>query len=270
MRLKKWLRKNNMRMKIKENNVPKQKKDVVYTRSEALKHHKKHVESRQKYGGLLLKDAILGGQDGLVNVLGIVLGVATATNNFHIVLVSGLSATFAESISMGAVIYTSTKAAKEYYYAELVREKKEIETVAELEIEEIREIYYNKGFKGKQLEDIVRKITSNKDLWLDTMMTEELRLFPDEYEKPLKKGVFVGMASVIGSFIPLLPFFFFSVTTAMYVSVGICAVILFCVGAIKAKWFELDWRKSGLEMALIGSVAALIGYGIGTIFGVSG
>lgn len=246
----------------------KEEESLCYIRSEALKHHKKHVEARQKYGGPVLKDAILGGQDGLVNVLGIVLGVATATNDFRIIFVSGLAATFAESISMGAVVYTSTKAAKEYYYAELERERREIETVPDLEREEIHEIYYNKGFRGKQLNDIVKKITSNKALWLDTMMTEELRLFPDEYEQPLKKGLFVGFASVMGSFVPLVPFFFLSVTQAMYTAVAICAAILFGVGVIKAKWFELDWKKAGLEMALIGTVAALIGYGIGKIFGV--
>lgn len=240
---------------------------LKFIRSEALKHHKKHVEARQKYGGPVLKDAILGGQDGLVNVLGIVLGVATATNDFRIILVSGLAATFAESISMGAVVYTSTKAAKEYYYAELEREKREIETVPDLEVEEVHEIYYNKGFRGKQLNDIVNKITSNKELWLDTMMTEELRLFPDEYEQPLKKGIFVGFASILGSFLPLLPFFFLPIKTAMYAAVALCAALLFGVGVIKAKWFELDWKKAGLEMALIGTVAALVGYGIGKIFG---
>src|SRR3989338_1712313 len=256
------------KQKLKEYLAPKQN-GKGYLRSEALKHHKMHVEARQSFGGQLLKDAILGGQDGLVNVLGIVLGVATATNDFHIVLVSGLASTFAESISMGAVVYTSTKAAKEYYYAELERERKEIETVPELEIEEIHEIYYNKGFRGKQLDDIIKKVTSNKELWLNTMMTEELRMFPDEYEQPLKKGLFVGVASLIGSIIPLLPYFVFSVQHATYVAVAVCAAILFGVGVLKARWFELDWKKSGLEMALIGTVAALIGYVIGLIFGVT-
>ena len=256
------------KQKLKEYLAPNQN-GKAYLRSEALKHHKLHVEARQASGGPLLKDAILGGQDGLVNVLGIVLGVATATNNFHIILVSGLAATFAESISMGAVVYTSTKAAKEYYYAELERETKEIENVPDLEIEEVREIYYNKGFRGKQLGSIVKKITSDKELWLNTMMTEELRMFPDEYETPLKKGFFVGIASLIGSIIPLLPYFVFSVQHATYVAVAVCAAILFGVGVLKAKWFELDWKKSGLEMALIGTVAALIGYVIGLIFGVT-
>ena len=247
--------------------IPRQNRES-YTRSEALRHHKAHVEARQKFGGPLLKDAILGGQDGLVNVLGIVLGISVATQDLHIIFVGGLAATVAESVSMGAVVYTSTKAAKEYYYAELERERREIETVPDLETEEIREIYYNKGFRGKQLNDIVKKITSNKDLWLDTMMTEELRLFPDEYEQPLRKGFFVGVASTIGSLLPLLPFLVFSVDSARYVSVVMCAAILFGVGVIKAKWFELDWKKSGMELALIGTVAALLGYFVGRIAGV--
>jgi vacuolar iron transporter family protein len=240
-----------------------------YTRSEALHHHKMHLEKQQKYGGPLLKDAILGGQDGLVNVLGIVLGVATATNELRLILVSGLAATFAESISMGAVLYTSTKAAKEHYYAELKRERKEIEEIPELEREEIREIYYNKGFRGKQLDHIVKTITSDKDVWLDTMMTEELRMFPDEYENPLKKGIFVGFAAIVGSIIPLAPFFIFDKVIAMYIAVVVSAAVLFAVGAVKAKWYELDWKKAGLEMAAIGTVAALIGYAIGKAFGVA-
>ena len=74
-----------------------------------------------------LKDIILGGQDGLVNVLGIILGVAVATNNYVIVLIAGLSATWAESISMGAVAYTSAKAARDYYKSVKKRVVKEYE-----------------------------------------------------------------------------------------------------------------------------------------------
>ena len=66
-------------------------------------------------GSAVIRDIILGGQDGIVNVLGIVLAVATATNSKYIILISGLAATFAESISMAAVAYTSAKAGTEYY-----------------------------------------------------------------------------------------------------------------------------------------------------------
>ena len=96
-----------------------------------------------------LADVILGGQDGLVNVLGIVLGVAAATHDARIVLVAGLAATFAESISMAAVAYTSSLAETAHYESELEREYRHVRMVPAVEKGEIREIYQQKGWKGK-------------------------------------------------------------------------------------------------------------------------
>src|SRR5512134_3619712 len=84
-----------------------------------------------------LSDIILGGQDGLVNVLGVVLGVAAATSDPHIVLVAGLAATFAESVSMGAVAYTSTMADADFYESEREREHRHIREMPHLERDEI-------------------------------------------------------------------------------------------------------------------------------------
>ncbi len=214
-----------------------------------------------------IREVILGGQDGLVNVLGLVLGVASATISTKIVLVAGLAGTFAESISMGAVAYTSSKAANEYYQKKLEEEKWEMEHLPDMERKEIYDIYYKKGFRGKELDKIVKHITSNKKLWLETMMSEELRLFPDEYSKPIRSGLLVGSASIVGSFIPLLPFFFFPVKVGIITSLAFSAVILFIVGAVKAKVTVGDWKKSGLEMLIVGIVAAIAGYLIGLWLG---
>src|SRR3989344_5030954 len=87
---------------------------------------RKHREEHEVERGSLLRQLILGGQDGLVNVLGIILAVATATNDAKIVLIAGLAATFAESISMAAVAYTSSKAARDHYLREQELELREI------------------------------------------------------------------------------------------------------------------------------------------------
>ena len=157
---------------------------------------KKHQTERHK--GLSrsnIRDFILGFQDGLVNTLGLVLGVASAVKSANIILISGLAAAFAESISMAAVAYTSSKAAHDFYESQLEMEKKEIEEIPHMELEEIREIYYKKGFRGRQLEGIVKKITSNNQLWLETMMAEELKLFPEDYNRPVRSGVIVGASA---------------------------------------------------------------------------
>ncbi len=215
-----------------------------------------------------LKEVILGGQDGLVNVLGIILAVGTATQSIKFVLIAGLAAAFAESVSMGAVAYTSYKSAKDFYKKYLKKEKQEIITFPKAEKEEIKEIYRRKGFKGKLLNDIVNHITKNKKLWVETMMTEELRLFPDEYEKPLRTSFLVGFTALIGSFIPVFPFFFIAtVKTALTASIIISVITLFITGVIKAKITIGNKIKQGLEMVFIGIGAALTGYIIGLLLG---
>jgi len=228
-----------------------------------------HKEERQQ--GLSrsnIRDFILGFQDGLVNTLGLVLGVASAVQSTKIILISGLVTTFAESVSMAAVAYTSTKAAHEFYESQLEREKKEIQDIPHMEVQEIRDIYYKKGFRGKQLESIVKKITSNKKLWLETMMTEELKLFPEDYEKPVKSAAIVGLSAVVGSLVPVIPFFIFNVRMGMWSALILSVIPLFIVGSAKAKVTIGDWKKSGLEMAIVGTVAALVGYFVGSLLGV--
>lgn len=219
--------------------------------------------------GAKLREIILGGQDGLVNVLGIVLGVAAATFDTRIILISGLAATFAESISMGAVAYTSTKAAKEYYLSLRERELQELKLKPKEERGEVRDIFYHKGFRGQLLNQIVNRITSSKRVWLDTMLAEELHVFPEEYHNPLKSGLIVGFASVFGSLIPLLPFFLMPVVSGVWTSLFICTLSLFILGAVKAKITVGTWWKSGIELALIGMAAAITGYAVGLVLGVT-
>ena len=232
-------------------------------------HHKpgkQQAFASESHRGNRLSEVILGGQDGLVNVLGVILGVAAASQDTRIVLAGGLAATFAESISMAAVAYTSKVAERDYYYRELAREKREIKDVPEMEIEEIREIYRQKGFKGKLLEDIVKVITSDEKVWLDTMMSDELKLTPVEEKRPFIAAFVVGFSAIVGSLIPLWPFFFLPVQEGIYSSMIVSANALFFVGVIKARLTIGNWGRSGLEMALIGMVSALAGYGIGFMF----
>lgn len=212
-----------------------------------------------------LSDIILGGQDGLVNVLGVVLGVAAATSDPRIVLIAGLAATFAESVSMGAVAYTSTMADADFYESERKREYRHIREMPHLESEEVRAIYSKKGFHGELLARIVDTITASQDVWVAVMMAEEHCLTPIDRSKALHAAVIVGVSAVAGSLIPLLPFFLLPVATSIWVSILGTALVLYSVGAYKARITVGRPWKSGLEMAVIGTVSALVGYAIGLL-----
>jgi len=223
-------------------------------------HHDPH------HGEFRLSDVILGGQDGLVNVLGVILGVAAATSDARIVIAAGLAATFAESISMGAVAYTSTLAENDLYHSEREREYRHIHLAPDVEVEEIRDIYRKKGFDGETLEKIVEVITANPDVWVNVMMSEEFQMTPPEKSKAFNSALLVGFSALIGSLIPMFPFFFLNVTLSIWIAVIIAALTLFVVGVYKARVTVGKPFRSGMEMAIIGTLSALAGYVVGWIF----
>ena len=226
-------------------------------------HHHNYTDPHRQASAL--SDIILGGQDGLVNVLGVILGMAAATSDTYLVLVAGLAATFAESVSMAAVAYTSTLADADFYESEREREYRHIQDVPHLEAEEIRAIYTEKGFRGELLERIVDTITANNDVWVAVMMAEEHQLTPVDRRQALRSAIIVGLAAIVGSLIPLTPFMFLPVWASIWVAIVISALVLFVVGAYKARVTVGHPGKSGLEMAVIGTVSALVGYAVGVI-----
>jgi VIT1/CCC1 family predicted Fe2+/Mn2+ transporter len=230
---------------------------------EQVRLHEKHDPHRADSP---LAEVILGGQDGLVNVLGVVLGVAAASQEPRLVIAAGLAATFAESVSMGAVAYTSTLAETDLYHSEREREYRHIRQAPDVEIDEIRTIYSAKGFEGETLDKIVEVITANPDVWVAVMMSEEFQMTPPHKARALRSALIVGLSALAGSLIPLTPFFFLPVSPSIGISIVIAALTLFAAGMYKAlHTVGRPWR-SGLQMALIGTLSALVGYGVGLLF----
>ena len=213
---------------------------------------------------------ILGGQDGLVNILGIILGVIAGGGSKAVLLAAGFAAAITESISMGAVGYTSAVSERDYYQAEQARESAEIDATPEAERQEIRDIYAAKGFAGELLDRVVDTITANRESWLATMMDEELHLQPVQTPEILRSAVVITIATLIGPLIPLLPFAWLSRTTALITAIVLSGLVLFGVGVYESVTLVGDWRKNGLKMVVIGLGAAAIGFLIGRLFHTAG
>ena len=237
-------------------------KQIQKSLHEEIFHHN-YTDPHKRGSGL--SDFILGAQDGLVNVLGVVLGIAAATNDARVVLVAGLATTFAESISMGAVAFTTTLADADLYQSEREREYRHIIEAPALETKEIRDIYESKGFKGELLEHIVDTITANKDVWVAVMMAEEHQLSPVERSAAMKAAWVVGLSAIVGSLVPIAPFLFLSVSVSMWMSVLVTALVLFGIGFYKARMTVGHPTRSGVEMMLIGTVSAMAGYLVGVL-----
>lgn len=219
-----------------------------------------------------LSDFILGLQDGLVNVLGVILGVAVASMDLRIIIAGGLAATFAESISMGAVAYTSTLARRDHYDSERLREMREMKDLPEVERAEVREILARWGFEDPELTQLLDHIVSKEKAWLEIMMAHELNLAPVDDAQPRKSALLVGVSAIIGSVVPMAPFFVpgLSIWNAILVALVVSAITLFIVGYYKAKATLGHAGRSGLQMTVIGIVSALAGFAIGYLFSAPG
>jgi predicted membrane protein (TIGR00267 family) len=167
---------------------------------------------------------------------------------------------------MAAVAYTSKMADRDHYAAERKQEVKEVKEVPQIERQEIVDIYKAKGFSGKLLEDIVNHITSDHELWIDTMMREELNLLPVVKRDVYKYTVVVGIATISGAFLPLIPFFFLSVHSALTAALVLSIAVLAGIGVYKAYMTLGNPVKSALVMVTIGMGAAIAGYLIGLAF----
>ena len=227
----------------------------------------------------LLSDFILGSQDGLVNVLGVILGIAIAAHQqflagqlqdpFRLVVAGALAATFAESISMGAVAYTSTLARRDHYLKERQREEREMVELPDVERKEVRDVFESWGFRGAKLEEVTDQIVANPQAWLEFMMAHELGLSPVEKTQARRSALIVGAAAIFGSVIPLVPFLVFSsdVVLGMIASMIVAAGALFLIGWYKAKTTVGRPARSGLEMLVIGILAAVAGFAIAYVVG---
>lgn len=215
--------------------------------------------------GKLIREVVFGIQDGIVTVIGVVAGVSVLGSK-SIILLSAAAALLGETISMTLGGWLSTKSQNEFYEQELRKEREHLVKFPEWERKEVRDFYAAKGFKGRELESIVKIITSDKERWLDIMRAEEFG-FPKEPDKPVVVGAVIGLASIAGGVLPIIPFLFPFVTaqSGVVAAVIITIVSLFAAGAARTYVTKKNWLVSGLEMAVIGAIAAAATYAIGKL-----
>lgn len=214
-----------------------------------------------------IRDFVFGFGDGINTSLGIAAGVGGADVSSNFIILAALVGMFTGAKAMAVQNYLAVKSQRQLLKSEIAREEWEIENKPDLERQEIEDIYKAKGFSGKDLEMVVNKITSDKKVWLDTMLTEELKLNIEVVGNPLKSAFRMFGAFLVGGILPIIPFFFLEGYVPLAIAIGISLTTSFLVGAVKSKLANMSILKGGLEMAGLGTGIALVGFGIGTELG---
>ncbi|MGD1886215.1 MAG: VIT1/CCC1 transporter family protein [Cohaesibacteraceae bacterium] len=208
-----------------------------------------------------LQDWVYGGIDGAVTTFAIVAGSLGASLSAKIILILGFANLLADGLSMAAGNYLGTKADNDDTERLRAVESDHIDRFPEGEREEIRQIFAAKGFAGQVLDDAVDVITTNRKVWIETMLTEEYGI-AGARRVPLRAALATFGGFVVCGLVPLIPFVS-SLPNASWLALGGTAITFVGIGFGKSLWSVRPWWKSSLETLAIGLGAAMVAYAIG-------
>lgn len=213
-----------------------------------------------------LREFVYGGIDGAVTTFAVVAGAVGANLDPAIIIILGFANLFADGFSMSVGAYLSAKTEKEHYKKHKNIEYWEIDNIPEMERKEVEDIYREKGFQGKLLQDVVDVIVSDKDRWVDEMMKNELELIPDS-KSPFKIGLATLISFIVVGFIPLMVYVYdyfeeakFDVFIWTSIFTGIAFIL---IGWLKSFVNQTNVLKSVFETLILGIVAALVAFYVG-------
>lgn len=214
-----------------------------------------------------IRDLVLGFNDGLVSVYAVTAGVAGAAFSSGQIFFTGIAAAVAGALSMAAGEFISTKSQAQFYESERQRENEHLKRWPHLEVLELKESLAEKGLEGDTLDRAVTAISSDREKFLDYMMKEEFGVGKESERSPVKAAFFVIGAFLIGSLFAFTPYYFLDPAKGIMVSTGTSLFGLFIAGVTRARASRLPPITAGVEMMLIGALAAAITFLIGRAIG---
>jgi VIT1/CCC1 family predicted Fe2+/Mn2+ transporter len=210
-----------------------------------------------------LRDWIYGGIDGSVTTFAVVTGVVGAHLSPVVIVIMGFANLVGDGFSMAASNFLGTRTEHDDISHLAMLEHRHIDLTPDREREEVRQIFTAKGFEGADLERVVELITSDRERWVRTMLTEEYGL-PQEARSPWLAAIATFSAFAICGLAPLVPFLT-SVARPLRLSILIAGAVFFAIGSVKSRWSTMPWWRSGLVTLSVGGVAAGLSYGVGVL-----
>lgn len=232
-----------------------------------LKHAEFHHE---KVGTQLnsLRAAVLGANDGIVSTSSLVLGVAGAAASPQVILITGVAGLVAGALSMAVGEYVSVSTQRDTERALLAKERHELDTVPEHELEELVGIYESKGVTPETARKVAEELTAHDAF--AAHVDVELRINPDELTNPWHAAYASAASFTLGSIIPLLAIILPPRDMRIAVTFVAVLIALIITGSLSAHAGGASKRVATVRVVGGGILAMVITYGIGTLFHVSG
>ncbi|WP_039921313.1 VIT1/CCC1 transporter family protein [Amycolatopsis decaplanina] len=227
--------------------------------------HEPHAD----LGGKLnwLRAGVLGANDGIVSVAGIVVGVAGATTDSTAIATAGIAGLVAGALSMAGGEYVSVSTQRDTERAQLRLEKRELKEMPEAEERELAEIYEEKGLSPELAAQVARELTE-KDA-LQAHAEAELGIDPDNLTSPWQAAWASLVAFTVGALLPLLSIVWTSTSARVWACASAVVVGLALTGFISAKLGDARVGRAIARNVGVGALTMLVTYYVGVLFGTS-
>ncbi len=233
-------------------------------------HRETHAASRIGW----LRAAILGANDGIVSTASLIAGVAAAGASASTILVTGTAGLVAGAMSMAAGEYVSVSSQGDAEKADIAKEKRELATVPELELEELTQIYEQRGLDRPLAEQVAVQLTEHNAL--DSHLRDELGLTSELAARPIQAAAASAASFTVGAALPLaivllltgpsLPWIVSTAALSWIVSVA-SLIFLAILGALGAWAGSAPITRAVLRVSFWGAVAMGVTMAIGSLFG---
>jgi len=221
-------------------------------------------------GGRLnwLRAGVLGANDGIVSVAGLVVGVAGATDARSPLLTAGIAGLLAGAVSMALGEYVSVSSQRDTERALIVKERLELAQAPEAELEELAAIYRHRGLTRATAQQVAVELTEHDAI--RAHVEAELRLDPDDLTNPWHAAGASAVAFVLGALLPLLAVLLPPVGLRVPVTFTVVLVALGITGAVSARLGSAPVRTAVLRVVLGGALGMAVTYAVGALVGASG
>ncbi len=212
-----------------------------------------------------LRAAVLGAQDGIVSVAALVVGVAGTTSSSDILVAVGIAALVAGALSMATGEYVSVSSQRDTERALLAKERHELHTEPELELEELTSLYEAKGLKRETAQMVAQELTAH-DVFA-AHVDAELGIDPNNLTSPSQAAIASAAAFSLGAFIPLIAISLPPADLRIPVVFAAVLAALIATGVLSAHVGGASKTKATIRVVLGGIFAMLVTYLVGHLFG---
>ena len=215
----------------------------------------------------ILRAGVLGANDGIISIAGVVIGVASATSNIWFILISALSAIFAGAFSMAGGEYVSVSTQKDTEEAAIAKEQALLDRSPEAARESLYQTFLSQGDCETAAEVKVNQAFNKNPI--KVLVEEKYGVDMEEITNPWHAAVSSFLSFSVGSLPPTLAILLFPDPYRIPITVVVVALTLLLTGYISAKLGKAPVKQAMLRNLTVGLLTMLVTFLVGHIFHVN-